>query len=103
MESFITFAQNATPIMVSLVIIGGLVHVVMLLLKHAGILKNVGKNQITQAVGEMAEFGQINEKLDVIAGNHLHGLPDMQKSLDRIENKQDKMVDLLTQINTKIK
>lgn len=59
--------------------------------------------QVARTINEAVTLDLLGAKLDKIAGNHLHGLPDMEKSLERIESKQDRMVELLTQINTKIK
>lgn len=89
--------------MFALAVIGGLVHVVILLLKSTGVMNKVRGTQVVRTAIEATELAVISQKLDTIAGNHLHNLPDMEKSLDRIESKQDKIVDLLTQINTKLK
>lgn len=102
MDSFIEFLQHTSPITTALVIIGGLVHIVILLLKQTGVMGKIRNTQAIRTFGEIEEFNLINNKLDTIAGNHLHGLPDMQKAIDRLEIKSDKIIEVLTQINTKL-
>lgn len=43
------------------------------------------------------------ERISNLQENHLHGLPEMNETLKRLESKSDKTVEILTQINTKIK
>lgn len=45
----------------------------------------------------------LNQKLDKIANNHLHELPDMKKQLDRIEQKQITDGERLAGVETAVK
>ena len=58
-----------------------------------------------------SEIQDLSQKLGILLSgqekiieNHFnHEVPEINSSLNRIENKSDKMIELLTQINTKIK
>ncbi len=49
--------------------------------------------------GEKVTLESLHLKLNKIATNHLHSLPDMEKSLARIEQGQTKMLDTQTKTN----
>lgn len=88
MEEILTFAQNATPmIMLAL----ALVIIVLLLLKNNKqplVLKNLfGKKEGGTTLETIAQ------QLNVMASNHLHELPEMKRTLDRIEKKQQEQGD----------
>jgi hypothetical protein len=51
---------------------------------------------IYQLIQRKTEVSEIKE-------NHLHGLPEMNETLKRLETKSDKTVELLTKIETKLK
>ena len=103
MEHLISFAQNTSPVMFALLVIAGLVHIVIILLKNTGIIKKVKDVQAVRTIEQAVAFNEVIERLDKIAGNHLHGLPDMEKSLERIEMKQDKMLEVLYDIRNNTK
>ena len=84
MDSILTFAQHSTPIMIALVIIAGLVHIVILLLKNLGVIKKVSAVQDEKYL-TIEQNTEILKRLDKIANNHLHELPDMRQDVREIK------------------
>ncbi len=77
MEQLLSFANEASP----MAIIALLVIVIIQLVNGRSIMGTQKK----------------------IMSNHLHELPEMKNTLDRLESKSDKVIELLTQINTKLR
>lgn len=48
------------------------------------------------------QFDGVNKKLDTIATNHLHELPDMADTLRRIEDQLSKMNDNIVYIKARV-
>lgn len=94
MQEIIKFAENATPLAILAMAVGGLVYVIIKTYK--------GENQISKISTVQDEkypliedhikrFNELDRKLEKIANNHLHELPDMMKSISRIEGKVDRI------------
>lgn len=112
MEQIIELAQQ-NPLVLSLVIIGGLLHVLFLTLKSSGVLDKVFKTQQTK----MSDWNEalehiklIGSQTDLLLNNHMkHEIPEIiegQKTLienqKRHENKLDKINDTLIKIEAKM-
>lgn len=96
MDQFIAFAKDASPVTLSLASVLALIYIIFQLLESRGIIKRSSKHSeasTTMNVLELSKLQGIEQQLNKIANNHLHGLPDMEKSLDRIEKKVDKFAD----------
>jgi hypothetical protein len=94
MQEIIKFAESATPLAILAMAVAGLVYVVYKTYR--------GENQIDKISDVQDEkypliedhirrFNELDRKLEKIANNHLHELPDMMKSIGRIENKVDRI------------
>lgn len=100
METILTFAKTASPIGLSLVIIVGLVHVVILLLKNMGVVKKVSHTQdekypeIEKHLAIIEEHYTLQQKF--LTNHSIHEIPVLVSSVNRIEGKLDKMVDVQT-------
>lgn len=92
MENIIQFSQSVSPIGV----IAILVLIIYQMVNSGGLLKSVSNQNVN-------DFTGLNDKLDLIAGNHLSGLPELIETSKRLEGKSDKMIDLLTRIDAKMK
>ena len=113
MEQILEFAQTASPLAVLALFVILLIVVAVQLTKGRGLL--VGISDTQKKKYPMIEHADItlstlNKKLDTVMGNHLHELPDMKSTLDglressrRMEEQHQKMLEVLTQINTKLK
>lgn len=105
MESVIGFAKNASPIVLSLAATLGLIHVVILLLEGRGIIKKgVQKTEVNTSmnIAELQHLDRIEKLLIKVSTNHLHGLPDMESAINRIETKVDKLADDLVNVRERV-
>lgn len=113
MEQIIEFAQTASPLAILALFLVFLIIVAIQLIKGKGLLTNISDTQRKKyPIIEHSDItlSTLNKKLDLVMGNHLHELPDMKSTLDglkdssrRMEEQQGKMLDILIQINTKLK
>lgn len=87
MEDIIQFAQTVSP----LGVIAILAIIIFQLVDGKGLMRKIRGTQIDRTVNEAITLVSLNSKIDKIANNHLHELPDMKKSIDRIEYKLDEM------------
>ena len=106
MKEILAFANTASPIGV----IALLAIVILQLVKNSGIIGKLRGTQMNDAykvankeITEKIDLFTLNAKLDKIANNHLHELPEMKKTLDRIEEKQGLQGERLSCVETAIK
>lgn len=101
MDNLYSFAQTATPLALFALVLGALVYGFIIL------INKLTKNQTTtdkirntqlQKYPEIEEhiqrFNILDAKLEKIASNHLHELPQMMQSITRIESKVDKIAEV---------
>lgn len=100
MESILLFLQTVSPIGV----IALLALVIFVLVKDSWgdrkrnlVIEDVGGNE------DEITLLMLNSKLDKIADNHLHELPEMKQTLDRIEQKQNSQGERLASVEASIK
>jgi len=100
MESILTFAKTASPIGLSLVIIVGLVHVVILLLKNMGVVKKVSSVQDEKYPEIQKHLALIEEQYNLqqkfLSNHSIHEIPALVQTMGRIEGKVDKIADIQT-------
>jgi len=89
MKEIIEFAQTVSP----LGVIAILAIIIFQLVDGKGLMKKIRGTQVDRTVNEAITLISLNSKIDKIANNHLHELPDMKKSIDRIEQKMDSMIE----------
>lgn len=87
MEAILEFAKNATPM---IIIALALVIILLLVLGNDGIAKIFNKQKLNayKIEGGKASLESIAKQLTTIAGNHLHELPEMKATLDKIALEQ---------------
>lgn len=109
MEAILEFAKNATPM---IIIALALVIILLLVLGNDGIAKIFNKQKLNtfKIEGGKASLESIREQLKVIAGNHLHELPEMRSdiasiklSVEGITKEQIAQGNRLTSVETAIK
>jgi hypothetical protein len=101
MDSLIQFASTASPLAILAIAVGGLVYVLIKTYKGENKIDKISDVQdekypiLLDHVERFNQFDQrfnaLDAKLEKIANNHLHELPDMMKSIGRIENKVDRI------------
>lgn len=103
MDAILTIAKDVSPIGVIFL----LVVIVYQLLKGKNLMSLIKGNQeekYPQLDGFMTAISNLTAQNEVLLENHFkHEIPDMGSALVRIEQKNDKMIEILTQINTKLK
>lgn len=101
MEAIFTFAKTATP---SVLLALCLVIIVLILLSNNRLsLSNVLRSKEPAADGEeKPSLKTITKQLKIIAGNHLHDLPEMKVTLDTIAKEQIVQGNRLTAVETKV-
>ena len=113
MNELLNFANTVSPLGVIFL----LVYVVIVLLRNSNIVGKIRggqvvdrENVIQKTDSDVVSLNKIsnkldnlNNRLDKIADNHLHGLPEMKKSLERIEVEQNKQGNRLSSVETAIK
>lgn len=119
MEQILTFAREASPLAVIAMLVGALVWLTYKAYIDKGntrLLKDgvQAAHQVRDIQEEKyndheARFNKIDNRLEIIANNHLHDLPAMMQSISRIEGKIDNMGEKLeshgnrlTRLETKI-
>ena len=105
MESLLTFAKEVSPIGV----IALLVIVILQLVRSSGIIVKLRGTQINdkekvfnKEITDSVDLNSLNIKLDKIANNHLHELPELTRAVHRIEEEQIKQGNRLTSVETKM-
>lgn len=105
METILTFAQTISP----LGIIALLVIVIYQLVQNTGIIGKLRGTQMddkstvaSKTLTDNVDLAVLNSKLDSIANNHLHELPEMKLQLDRMEGRQQEQGERLTRVETKV-
>lgn len=104
MESLIQFSQSATPIAILAIAVGGLVYTIYYFIQKSKEETTIDKISDVQdekypILLEHVErfnafdirFNNLDAKLEKIASNHLHELPEMMNSITRIETKVDRI------------
>lgn len=106
MEPILLFAKEASPIGV----IALLVIVILQLVRSSGIIVKLRGTQVNdkdkvsnKEINDNIDMNMLNLKLDKIANNHLHELPEMKKTLDRIESVQREQGERLACVETTVK
>lgn len=99
MDTIINFAQTVSP----LGIIALLVLVIYQMVKNSGALSKTTGTEDTISKKNLSDFIAINKKLDLLSENHLSGLPEMSDTLKRLDTKSDKIIELLTRIDARLK
>lgn len=106
MKEILEFANTLSPIGV----IALLAIVILQITKNSGIIGKLRGTQMNDAdkvankeITEKIDLFTLNAKLDKIANNHLHELPEMKKTLDRIEEKQSIQGERLAGVEATIK
>lgn len=113
MEALLSFAQTASPLAILALFLVFLIIIVLQLVKGKNLLGGIINTQnkkypIIEHTDDI--LVTLNRKIDTVMNNHLHELPDMKSTLDglressrRMEEQHQKMLEVLTQINTKLK
>ncbi len=99
LEPILAFAKIVSPIGV----IALLVIVILQLINGKGILERIRGPKLKNIETPQTDLLTLNAKLDKIANNHLHDLPSMKDSLERIEQELVKQGNRLTVVETTIK
>lgn len=106
MEDILSFVKELSPLGVIALLAVAIIYLIKngaLIIKMRGTQVNdkdkVSNKEITDNVDMMV----LNTKLDKIANNHLHELPEMKKTLDRIESTQTKQGERLAVVETTVK
>jgi hypothetical protein len=92
MTELLLFAEKASPT----AIIALLAIVILFLVKNSGVLERLRGTQLSdknkveyKSESDEVDLKSIFAKLKKIETNHLHELPEMKETLDRIEAKQN--------------
>ena len=100
MEAILTFAKTASPLGFFLVIIAGLVHVVILLLKNMGVMKKVSHTQDEKYPEIQKHLSIIEEQYTLqqkfLSNHSIHEIPALVETSKRMEGKIDKIADIMT-------
>ena len=106
MKEILEFANTISPIGV----IALLAIVILQITKNSGVIGKLRGTQIRDAdkvsnkkITEKIDLFTLNSKLDKITNNHLHELPEMKRTLDRIEEKQNLQGERLACVETSVK
>jgi|ERR1035437_1004702 hypothetical protein len=99
MESILLFAQTISP----LGVIALLVIVILQLVRNTGIVGRLRGTQTKKVSADTDSFDILNTKLDKIMVNHLHELPRLVETVDRIEIKLNAQGERLVGVETAIK
>lgn len=95
MEKLLHFLENPTSNATLIVVVALIVIVpnIRYISKYIPILNKIFKISDVQdeKYPQVLQGVEIIRKLDKIADNHLHELPDIKKSVDRIEVKMDEL------------
>ena len=105
MKELLEFANDVSP----LGVIAILAIVIWQLTKNSGVIQKIRGTQINdkdkvsnQGSTDTIDLGVLNKKLDLLASNHLHELPEMKRTLDRIESKQEKQGERLAGLEAQV-
>lgn len=103
MDTLIQAAQTISPIGVIFL----LIVVIYQLLDGKGVLSSIRgtqKEKYPQLEEFMNAISNLTQQNDTLLENHFkHEIPDMSSTMNRLETKTDRMIEILTQINTKLK
>lgn len=95
MEHLLSFLENPTSNATLIIIVAIVVIVpnIRYISKYIPVLNRIFKISDTQdeKYPQVIEGIEIMKKLDKIADNHLHELPEMKRAVDRIETKMDEL------------
>jgi len=97
MYEIIQFAQSATPLMILTIAVIGLVYVAIKLSKGESIIKKISGIQ-DEKYPKIEHGLEIMAKLDLIANNHLHELPEMKTKIDKLTDNMDSLKDSMGRI-----
>lgn len=118
MEFLISTIKEIGLLGFSLLIIGGMLHLLLVVIKGNGYAKkifNVQKEKYPEIKEFLSELlpaiNQVKNQNKILLENHfqheipemLNGIRNLESSFGRFESKMDRMVEILTQINTKLK
>lgn len=105
MESLFEFLKNAGPFTV----IALLALIIYMMFKNTGVIDRLRGTQISdrqnvsdKADSDTVDLRVLNQKLDIIASNHLHGIPEMQNALSRIEARQQEQGERIAGVEAKV-
>ncbi len=96
METLLTFAQSASPLTTLTLVVIGLLYVIIKTYKGENLISKISSTQDEKyplLMEHIQRFNTLDAKLEKIANNHLHELPDMMKSITRIETQVNKIVE----------
>lgn len=101
MEAIFTFAKTATPsVLVALCLV---IMMLILLQNEKFSLVNIFRSKEYDGnQEEKPSLKSITKQLKIIAGNHLHDLPEMKVTLDAIAKEQIVQGNRLTAVETKV-
>lgn len=102
MHEIITFAQSATPLMILAIAVVGLVYAIYKLSKGEDLLKKVSNVQ-DEKYPKIEQGMEIMAKLDKIAGNHLHELPEMKQQINQLSSDMTDVKINIAEIKTALK
>lgn len=98
MDTILTFANTVSP----LGIIALLVVVIFYLVGGKKLFGNKEDSIENKSDNDIIDLAMLNRKLDTIASNHLHELPEMKQILDRIEAKQIQQGERIAGVEAKL-
>lgn len=105
MEQILTFAKEATPTAITAI----LAVIIFYLVRNGGIISKLRGTQISdkdkvdnKEITDKIDLRVINEKLDKIATNHLHELPQIAETIKRMEVEQISQGNRLTKVETTV-
>ena len=99
MNETLTILQNFSPIGV----IALLILVIWQIIKNSDLIRGTRDNDKIISSKNVVDFDYLKNQLDLLGNNHLSGLPELIETSKRLEAKSDKMIDLLTRIDAKMK
>ena len=104
MEAIFTFAKTATPvtllIALTLIIVFGLFHIVIILLRNSGVIKKVSAVQDSKYPELEKHLSIIEEQYNLqqkfLTNHSIHEIPALVQAMGRVEGKVDKIADIQT-------
>ena len=105
MKEILQLATQASP----LAVIAILALIIWQLVKNSTVIQKLRGTQLSdkdrvdnKEITDRIDLREINGKLNTIMTNHLHELPEMKKTLDRMEAKQGSLCERLAGVEAKV-
>jgi hypothetical protein len=105
MKEILEIAKDISPIG----IIAILAIIIWQLVKNSGVIGKIRGTQINDSdnvsnkeITDKIDLRTLNGKLDNLANNHLHELPRLIETVDRMEIKMNEQSERITRVETKL-